>query len=145
MVSLFLFTMFVCGLYMHLFFFFSSRRRHTRCALVTGVQTCALPISAAPIARDVTLWDEYIGRFEASKAVEVRPRVSGAITAIHFTDGQIVRKGQPPFTIDPRPYRHALAAPRASAASARSGLSTEAPRVGEERVSTCRLRWSPVN
>src|SRR3546814_2157286 len=28
------------------FFFFSSRRRHTRCALVTGVQTCALPISA---------------------------------------------------------------------------------------------------
>src|SRR3546814_4512738 len=30
-----------------IFFFFSSRRRHTRCALVTGVQTCALPISAA--------------------------------------------------------------------------------------------------
>src|SRR3546814_12902340 len=30
-------------------FFFSSRRRHTRCALVTGVQTCALPISRAPI------------------------------------------------------------------------------------------------
>src|SRR3546814_8866944 len=29
-----------------LFFFFSSRRRHTRCALVTGIQTCALPISA---------------------------------------------------------------------------------------------------
>src|SRR3546814_10602844 len=29
----------------HFFFFFSSRRRHTRCALVTGVQTCALPIS----------------------------------------------------------------------------------------------------
>src|SRR3546814_2511472 len=29
-----------------LFFFFSSRRRHTRCALVTGVQTCALPISS---------------------------------------------------------------------------------------------------
>src|SRR3546814_19036462 len=42
----------VCG-----FFFFSSRRRHTRCALVTGVQTCALPISsvllrAAPSARN---------------------------------------------------------------------------------------------
>src|SRR3546814_2302490 len=31
-----------------MFFFFSSRRRHTRCALVTGVQTCALPISAGP-------------------------------------------------------------------------------------------------
>src|SRR3546814_4233118 len=36
-------------LYFHfLSFFFSSRRRHTRCALVTGVQTCALPISASP-------------------------------------------------------------------------------------------------
>src|SRR3546814_16271692 len=33
------------------FFFFSSRRRHTRCALVTGVQTCALPISGAAMAR----------------------------------------------------------------------------------------------
>src|SRR3546814_11227029 len=32
---------------MFFFFFFSSRRRHTRCALVTGVQTCALPISRA--------------------------------------------------------------------------------------------------
>src|SRR3546814_1742137 len=30
-------------------FFFSSRRRHTRCALVTGVQTCALPISRIPV------------------------------------------------------------------------------------------------
>src|SRR3546814_3831754 len=30
-------------------FFFSSRRRHTRCALVTGVQTCALPISSSPL------------------------------------------------------------------------------------------------
>src|SRR3546814_20109223 len=35
----------VCVVCLFLFFFFSSRRRHTRCALVTGVQTCALPIS----------------------------------------------------------------------------------------------------
>src|SRR3546814_9996726 len=34
----------VFGSVVVLFFFFSSRRRHTRCALVTGVQTCALPI-----------------------------------------------------------------------------------------------------
>src|SRR3546814_14857472 len=37
-------------LYSIFFFFFSSRRRHTRCALVTGVQTCALPISSIPNA-----------------------------------------------------------------------------------------------
>src|SRR3546814_9576235 len=34
-----------------MFFFFSSRRRHTRCALVTGVQTCALPISYIDLHR----------------------------------------------------------------------------------------------
>src|SRR3546814_18027190 len=56
-----------------------------------------------------------------------RRRVSGAITAIHFTDGQIVRKGQPLFTIDPRPYRAALADARASAASARTDLALARP------------------
>src|SRR3546814_17000569 len=35
------------------FFVFSSRRRHTRCALVTGVQTCALPISVVEVAPDL--------------------------------------------------------------------------------------------
>lgn len=78
---------------------------------------------AVPLAREVTEWDEYIGRFEASKSVEVRPRVVGAITQVHFTDGQIVRQGQPLFTIDPRPYRASLAEARAAAASARSDLA----------------------
>src|SRR3546814_1104132 len=43
---LFLFMLFISDFHIYLFFF-SSRRRHTRCALVTGVQTCALPISAS--------------------------------------------------------------------------------------------------
>src|SRR3546814_10464667 len=38
-----------------LFFFFSSRRRHTRCALVTGVQTCALPIYGNGRLNDIVL------------------------------------------------------------------------------------------
>src|SRR3546814_9919656 len=41
----------MCLLSVLLFFFFSSRRRHTRCALVTGVQTCALPICFGPPGR----------------------------------------------------------------------------------------------
>src|SRR3546814_8217530 len=41
--------MFYCYIFF-VVFFFSSRRRHTRCALVTGVQTCALPISAPGLA-----------------------------------------------------------------------------------------------
>src|SRR3546814_2977184 len=43
------------GFVVSFFFFFSSRRRHTRCALVTGVQTCALPISGTGAARSVPL------------------------------------------------------------------------------------------
>src|SRR3546814_10551877 len=38
-----------------LYFFFSSRRRHTRCALVTGVQTCALPISGMEISAETAV------------------------------------------------------------------------------------------
>src|SRR3546814_6904239 len=48
-------------------FFFSSRRRHTRCALVTGVQTCALPISLAGIAAaapDVVVMDVMMPRLD---------------------------------------------------------------------------------
>src|SRR3546814_10527459 len=43
MYSLYAVCLVIC-FYSLLYFFFSSRRRHTRCALVTGVQTCALPI-----------------------------------------------------------------------------------------------------
>lgn len=78
---------------------------------------------AAPLLRSITEWDGYVGRFEASKSVEVRPRVSGAVTAVHFTDGAIVPKGALLFTIDPRPFTAALAEARAGLASARSDVA----------------------
>ncbi|MBT2186819.1 efflux RND transporter periplasmic adaptor subunit [Sphingobium nicotianae] len=78
---------------------------------------------STPLERQVTEWDDYIGRFEASRSVEVRPRISGAITAVHFTDGQVVKAGQPLFTIDPRPFQAALAEARAGVASAQSDLA----------------------
>lgn len=78
---------------------------------------------ATPLQREITEWDDYIGRFEASRSVELRPRVSGEITAVHFRDGQFVSKGQPLFTIDPRPYRAALAEAQAGVATARSDLA----------------------
>ncbi|MBT2134706.1 efflux RND transporter periplasmic adaptor subunit [Croceibacterium sp. LX-88] len=77
---------------------------------------------ATPLQREITQWDEHIGRFEASRSVELRPRVSGQITAVHFQDGQFVRQGQPLFTIDPRPYQAALAEAQAGVATARSDL-----------------------
>jgi len=78
---------------------------------------------SAPLQREITEWDEYIGRFEASRSVEIRPRVSGAITAVHFRDGQVVRQGQPLFTIDARPYSAALREARADAGAASSELA----------------------
>jgi multidrug efflux system membrane fusion protein len=77
---------------------------------------------AAPLARYVTQWDDYVGRFAPSQTVEVRPRVSGSVTAIRFRDGDIVRRGQLLFVIDQRPFLAALAEARASVASARSAL-----------------------
>lgn len=78
---------------------------------------------ATPLVRDIDQWDEYVGRFEPSRSVEVRPRVSGAVTAIHFTDGAIVHKGQLLFTLDQRPFAAALAEARAGLASAASDLA----------------------
>jgi len=77
---------------------------------------------AHPLLRQVTEWDDYVGRFAPSKTVEVRPRVSGAVTQILFRDGDLVRTGQPLFVVDPRPYRAALAEAQADEASARSAL-----------------------
>jgi RND family efflux transporter MFP subunit len=78
---------------------------------------------AQPLVREVTEWDDYVGRFAPSRSVEVRPRVSGAVTQVLFRDGDIVRQGQPLFVIDPRPYRAALAEAQAEVASARSALA----------------------
>ena len=83
----------------------------------------ALVSVAAPLARTIIQWDDYVGRFAPSQTVEVRPRVSGAVTAIHFRDGAIVRRGDLLFTIDPRPFQAALAEARANVASARSAAA----------------------
>jgi RND family efflux transporter MFP subunit len=65
-------------------------------------------VAATPLQRQVNDWDEYVGRFEATSSVDVRPRVSGYVQRVDFKDGQIVRAGQLLFQIDPRPYQAAL-------------------------------------
>src|SRR5688500_6859713 len=92
-------------------------------AAVAAAPPPAAVTVAAPLVREVEEWDEYIGRFEASRSVEVRPRVSGAIVGVHFTEGAVVRQGQLLFTIDPRPFAAALAEARAAVQGARSDLA----------------------
>jgi len=91
---------------------------------------------ATPVQRTVIDHDEYVGRFVAVDSVEVRSRVSGYLTEIHFTDGQMVKKGDLLFVIDHRPFQIALDQMRANLAQARANLAfTEADLArGEELV-----------
>src|SRR5580692_9530659 len=60
---------------------------------------------AKPIERTVVDQDEYVGRFVAVDSVEIRSRVSGYLSEIHFTDGQLVKKGDLLFVIDHKPFQ----------------------------------------
>ena len=62
------------------------------------------------------------GRFQAIEYVEIRARVSGYLESVNFTDGQIVKKGDLLFVIDPRPYQ-------ATADSAAAALAQARPRL----------------
>src|SRR5438034_4422801 len=65
----------------------------------------AVPVSVAVVERrNVATWDEFSGRLEAVGRVDVRSRVAGAVEAVHFREGALVRQGDPLITIDPAPY-----------------------------------------
>lgn len=76
---------------------------------------------AQVLVEDVELWDAFTGRIEAVETVDLRPRVSGYIDSIHYTEGQDVAQGDVLFTIDPRPYRAELARAEAALQRARAG------------------------
>jgi multidrug efflux system membrane fusion protein len=63
-------------------------------------------VGVAPVVeRDVTEWDEFTGRLQAVDSVQVRPRVSGYVSAVCFSEGAMVRKGDLLFQIDSRPFQ----------------------------------------
>jgi RND family efflux transporter MFP subunit len=78
---------------------------------------------AKPTKKVVTNYDEYVGRFVALDFVEVRARVSGYLDKIHFTDGQMVKVGDPLFTIDRRPFQAALDQANASIEQGKANLA----------------------
>src|SRR3546814_5861199 len=104
-------------------FFFSSRRRHTRCALVTGVQTCALPISLEfpLIDGPQPCWPQI----ETVKQRAVDGRRDGSNSAA--------------------PGRARLKHHIVMDALLLKQTRSEERRVGKECVSTCRSRWSPYH
>jgi membrane fusion protein, multidrug efflux system len=75
---------------------------------------------AQVIARDVTEWDELTGRLEAVNTVEIRPRVSGYVSAVRFHEGAIVHRGDLLFQIDARPFQAEVDRLRAEVAARRA-------------------------
>src|SRR3546814_18935637 len=137
---------FLCVMYI-LCFFFSSRRRHTRCALVTGVQTCALPILSFPVGQfetfegldaDIRLQDvgaERVKNFLKFRQGHHRPLVGIAMkeeAKTGFADPGHMR--QP--ALRGVPHSHGLKDPGYVI------QRSEERRVGTGCVSTCRDRWS---
>src|SRR3546814_4394206 len=102
------------------FFFFSSRRRHTRCALVTGVQTCALPISGV--------------HFNHAPC-----HVGSSARKTHAPDvevsGEVMTKVLHQVLSNVKDWWEICQVSRL--------VRSEERRVGKECVSTCRSRWSP--
>ncbi|KQQ87351.1 efflux RND transporter periplasmic adaptor subunit [Massilia sp. Leaf139] len=81
----------------------------------------APPVSAALVLeKPVAETQEFSGRLEAVERVEIRSRVSGFITAVHFKPGSEVKKGDVLFVVDPRPYQAEATRAEAAAASARA-------------------------
>src|SRR3546814_16925943 len=121
---------------------FSSRRRHTRCALVTGVQTCALPILAVLDDHRVAIATLAPGKqyFAVTGAFDRRP-VRGCIIN-PFVRSDLVQ------------YRMLATIGKARADACKvhrrsdecfAHARSEERRVGKECVSTCRSRWSPYH
>ncbi|MBP2302422.1 efflux RND transporter periplasmic adaptor subunit [Azospirillum picis] len=76
-------------------------------------------VDVAPVVvRKITDWQSYSGRLEAVDRVEIRPQVAGAITAVHFRNGALVRQGDVLFTIDPRPFEAEVSRQEAQVAAA---------------------------
>jgi membrane fusion protein, multidrug efflux system len=106
-----------------------------------GDDTPALAPSEAPVVtvsqpleKEITDYDQYTGRIEAAETVEVRARVRGELTKIHFKDGALVKAGDPLFDLDPRTYKAALDVALAKKANAEAQLKLAEAEVDRTRT-----------
>ncbi|MEL6767891.1 MAG: efflux RND transporter periplasmic adaptor subunit [Pseudomonadota bacterium] len=92
-------------------------------AMLAGPAAAQMPPNppvdvATPLSASVTDYDVFTGRFEATREVELRARVSGYLDSVTFEDGTLVREGDVLFTIDQRPFEAAVRRAEAALASA---------------------------
>ncbi|GBU13442.1 multidrug-efflux transport protein precursor [Enterobacterales bacterium] len=119
-------------------------------ALLSGCDKSVAQNGPAPavsvadvVIKPISQWDDFNGRIEAVQSVQLRPRVSGYIDKVNYTEGQEVKKGQVLFTIDDRTYRAAREQAQAELVRARNQASltrSESGRteklIGTQAVST---------
>jgi multidrug efflux system membrane fusion protein len=102
---------------------FALSAHHARGAR-SGPEAAAIQVSVATVdAHDTATWSEFSGRLEAVERVDVRSRVAGAVQAIHFREGALVKQGDLLVTIDPDPYAAAVASAHAHVVAAQSRLA----------------------
>jgi multidrug efflux system membrane fusion protein len=105
-------------------FFFNAPRGDAQANNPASQAPQAVPVSVAVVEqRDVTIWDEFSGRLEAVERVEVRSRVAGAVQAIHFREGALVKQGDLLVTIDPAPFAAEVDRADAQVVAARARVS----------------------
>src|SRR3989441_8100442 len=98
-----------------------------------------LPVNVVTaVEKEVNEWDEFTGRLEAVESVDIRPRVSGHITEIHFEAGAIIKKGDLLYVIDPRPYQADF--DRASAAFERMQAQLKLSQIELDRAKELRAK-----
>lgn len=90
---------------------------------------------AAPLQEKIVDWDEFTGRFASVQHVDVRARAGGFLQTAHFNEGQMVKKGQVLFTLDPRPAQAALNAAIADAGLARKAFERGEALMKEQAIS----------
>src|SRR6266850_1385413 len=84
------------------FYLRSSSAETKAAAAAASAASRATPVPVATLVEtEVALWDEFSGRLEAVERVAVRSRVAGAVQAVHFAEGALVKRGDLLITIDP--------------------------------------------
>src|SRR5688572_19331830 len=82
------------------------------------------PVSVAkPLVKEIVEWDEFVGRFEAVSAVEIRARVAGYLESVNFRDGALIKENDLLFVIDKRPYQAAVARAQAAVTAAQTRVT----------------------
>lgn len=104
-------------------YWYLSAPQSAQQAAAPGGAPPALPVTvSAPLVETLQEWSDFTGQFQAQESVEIRARISGYLESVNFNDGQLVKKGDLLFVIEPRPFEIALDSAKADLAQAEAQL-----------------------